>query len=39
MTDTNSIDPRNLSTAEFTRLLTRATDNDIGSMEPRISLG
>ncbi|HKR49858.1 MAG TPA: SCP2 sterol-binding domain-containing protein [Pseudonocardiaceae bacterium] len=35
MTDVNSIDPRNLSTAEFTRLLTPTTDNDIGSMEPR----
>ncbi len=35
MADVNSIDPRNLSTAEFMRLLTPATGNDIGAMEPR----
>ncbi len=35
MVDVNSIDPRDLSTAEFTRLLTPATGNDIGAMEPQ----
>ncbi|MGH3836408.1 MAG: SCP2 sterol-binding domain-containing protein [Pseudonocardiaceae bacterium] len=35
MADVNSIDPRNLSTAEFMRLLDPATGNDIGAMEPQ----
>ncbi|MGH4009035.1 MAG: SCP2 sterol-binding domain-containing protein [Pseudonocardiaceae bacterium] len=35
MVDVNSIDPRDLSTAEFTRLLTPAAGNDIGAMEPQ----
>lgn len=35
MADVNSIDPRNLSTAEFTGLFTPGTGNDIGAMEPQ----
>jgi hypothetical protein len=35
MADVNSIDPRNLSTVEFTRLLAPATGNSVGAMEPQ----
>jgi hypothetical protein len=35
MADVNSIDPRNLSTAEFARLLAPATDNSVSAMEPQ----
>jgi hypothetical protein len=35
MADANNIDPRKLSTAEFTGLLAPVTDNGIGAMDPR----